>query len=223
MQNPQTLNHVIHGLLANGGISAKSNPELFSTMLEAEKDTKSFLDVLAMDLVINMATGIAIARNKAIDDLEVLAEEANALPARHVVSRQRLGHWQSVALIILKTRLDRETRGDGAEDWLTDQEILEAVKVYVPKEHLEDEATVIKRIQGILEGFANTQTRPLVLRRKSGEASLWRGSPWLDVSVSVDAVRDYERRLLLLVAETCADAGEEVPDVVNEALSRLNS
>jgi hypothetical protein len=223
MHNPQTLNHVIHGLLASGGISAKSNPELFSTMLEKERETKAFLDVMAMDLVVNTATGIAIARNKALEDLEIAAEEENSLPSRHVVSRQRLGHWQSVALIILKTRLDRETRGDGTEDWLTDQEILEAIKVYVPKEHLEDEAIVVKRIQGILETFANTQTRPLVLRRKSGDSSLWRGSPWLDVSVSVDAVRDYERRLLLLVTEACADAGEEIPEAVHEALARLGN
>ncbi len=223
MQNPQTLNHVIHGLLANGGISANSNPELFSTLLKMEKDTKAFLDIMAMDLVVNTASGIAIARNKAVDDLEAIAEDTNDLPSRHVVSRHRLSHWQSVALIILKTRLDRETRGDGAEDWLTDQEIIEAVKVYVPKDHLEDEAIVIKRIQGILDSFANTQTRPLVLRRKSGEASLWRGSPWLDVSVSVDAVRDYERRLLLLVAETCSDTGEEMPEAAAEALARLSA
>jgi hypothetical protein len=215
------LNPIIDGLLAKGGISAMRSQDLFDRALADERRIQEWLDALGMELVIDKTAGFAIARNRRAEDLEAQAEELGVARIEPVIARRHLKHWHSVVLVLLKTSLDREKRGEGREEWLPEDDLIDQAKVYFPPEHLEDEAGVVKQIRQILESFAGANVAPLAMKRTQTGKTFWRGTPWLDLAITVDEVRDYQRRMLVVVMESFEARGEDVPEAISQAMDAL--
>jgi len=215
------LNPIIEGLLAKGGISAVRTPDLFDRVLEEERRIKEWLSGLGMELIVEKTTGYAIVRNKRPDDLEAEAEELGVARIEPVITRRHLKHWQSVVLVILKTSLDREKRGEGREEWLLEDDLVEQAKVYFPQEHLEDEASIVRQVHQMLESFAGANVCPLAMKRTQVGKTYWRGTAWLDLAVTVDEIRDYQRRMLAVVMESFEARGEEPPESLKTTFEAL--
>lgn len=217
------LNPIIEALLSKGGISSMRSMDLFDRSLKEERRLKDWFDGLGMEVVIDTTSGFVIARNKRPDDLEAEAEEKGISRIEPVITRRPLKHWQSVVLVLLKTSLDREKRGEGREEWIVEDDLIDQAKIYFPADHLEDEAAVVKQVRQILEGFAATNTAPLAMKRTQVGKTYWRGTPWLDVSVTADEIKDYQRRMLALVMESIEQRGEEIPASIQEAMDSLSA
>jgi hypothetical protein len=215
------LNQIVEGLLAKGGISAVRTPDLFDRVLSEDRRLREWLSALAMELVVDKTAGYAIVRNKRVEDLEAEAEELGVSRIEPVLTRRHLKHWQSVVLVLLKTSLDREKRGEGREEWILEEDLVDQAKVYFPQEHLEDEAGVVRQVSQILEGFASANVCPLAMKRTQAGKTHWRGTPWLDLAVTVDEIRDYQRRMLSVVMESFEGRGEELPTSLREAMNAL--
>lgn len=215
------LNAIVDGLLAKGGISARRTQDLFDRVLSEERRVQEWLDALGMELVIDKTSGFAIARNRRAEDLEAQAEEMEIARIDPVITRRHLKHWHSVILVLLKTTLDREKRGEGREEWLPEEDLVDQAKVYFPPDHLEDEAGIVKQIRQILEGFAGANVAPLAMKRTQTGKTFWRGTPWLDLAITVDEVRDYQRRMLAVVMESFEAREEEVPEAIQQAMDAL--
>lgn len=223
MASSADLNPIIEGLLSKGGISAMRSRDIFDRVLSESSRIQDWLDALGMELVVEKSSGFAIARTRRTDDLEALSEDMGVARIEPVVQRRHLKHWQSVILVLVKTALEREKRGEGREDWIPEDELVEQAKVYFPRDHLEDGAGVTKQVRQILEGFAGASLSPLLMKRTQGARTFWRGTPWLDLAVTVDEIRDYQRRMLTVVAEHFEAQGEDIPDAVQQALAGLAS
>lgn len=217
------LNPVIEGLLAKGGISAMRSQALFDRVLSEKSRIGDWLDALGMELVIEQSSGFAIARNKRPEDLEAEAEDLGISRIEPVIMRRHLKHWQSVVLVHLKTTLDREKRGEGREEWTLEDDLIEQVKIYFPPDHLEDEASVVKQVRQILESFAAANVSPMASKRSQSGKTFWRGTPWLDLAITVDEIRDYQRRMLAVVMESFEARGEEAPASIQEAMQALSA
>lgn len=217
------INPIIDGLLAKGGISALRSAQLFDHVLREKRRVEDWLSALGMELVINSTTGFAIARNKRMDDLEVEAEELQLPRIEPVLTRRHLKHWQSVVLVQLKTVLDREKRGEGREEWTLEEDLIGEIKVYFPKDQLEDDAQITRQVRQILETFAAANVAPMAMKRTQSGKTFWRGTPWLDLCVTVDEIRDYQRRMISVVMESFETRGEDIPEEIQSAMDALAS
>jgi hypothetical protein len=61
------------------------------------------------------------------------------------------------------------------------------------------------------------------MKRSQSGKTFWRGTPWLDLAVTVDEVRDYQRRMMAVVMESIEARGEEVPQSIQDAMDALAS
>lgn len=197
MQN-FTIQHIITPLVTKGYIDGDRDPALFQEVLKRKTEIQEALAPLSATLSVNTTYRGAMVVAMPESQLDDIAETCDAAPITPAIQQRRRSYRESCALIFFRRCLSQEIDTGGEENWIDHSEVSSAINMAFSRGLGRDEHSQKGRIETILANLANEN---LIMKRSDKGNIQWRGTKWLYIALSQDAIAEFDR--------LCADVIEE--------------
>jgi hypothetical protein len=178
-RTPEELPGVVTRLF-RGVVYAESDEKVWQSLLGLESQTRDYVAVLGLDLILDESEGYAFLRSR--EDPE------GNLP--RLVQRRRLTFDVSLLLALLRKRmLEFDTNSSELRLIMTEQEITDMVAVFLPESS--NQARILDRLAGNIKKVVELG----FLRKLRGQADTYEVARILKAYVDAQWLEEFDARL----------------------------
>jgi hypothetical protein len=179
----QSLSSILVPLL-KGVLYQESAPDQWNSLLSLQAQTRDYVSVLGLELILNEAEGYAFLRSRP----ESESEESARLP--RLIVRRPLSFPVSLLLALLRKKLaEFDSKGGDTRLVLSREEIADAVRIFLPERS--NETRLIDQIDAHIEKVVNLGfMRPL-----KGQDNMLEVRRILKAYVDAQWLSEFDRRL----------------------------
>jgi hypothetical protein len=182
-----TMNHNISSILVpllKGVMYQENSPDQWNSLLSLQAQTRDYVSVLGLELILNEAEGYAFLRSK--PDSE--SDESGKLP--RLIARRPLSFPVSLLLALLRKKLaEFDAKGGDTRLVLSREEIVDAVRIFLPAGS--NETRLIDQVEAHIEKVVNLGfMRPL-----KGQDNMLEVRRILKAYVDAQWLSEFDQRL----------------------------
>lgn len=182
-ESKHSLSSVVVPLL-KGVLYQENAPDQWNSLLALQSQTRDYLSVLGLDLILNESEGYAFLRSKPDNELD----ESKKIP--RLVTRRPLSFPVSLLLALLRKKLaEFDAKGGETRLVLTREEIADTVRIFFASGS--NEARLIDQIDAHMEKAVNLG----FLRPLKGQENLFEVRRILKAYIDAQWLSEFDQRL----------------------------